>query len=166
MRSSIIAAILTISAWGCDGSPAEPTPPAASTPPAAPHGGDAHGGDAPAGDASAVPAGARVFFVSPAAGAEVSSPVKVQMGVEGMMVNPAGELKAGTGHHHIIVDSGGVAAGVAVPADETHIHYGKGQTETELELSPGEHTLTLQFANGVHQSYGPQLSNSIQITVK
>ena len=61
----------------------------------------------------------------------------------------------GTGHHHLIVDGKAVPKGSVVPADATHMHFGKGQTETTLKLPPGKHTLTLQFADGAHQSYGP-----------
>jgi hypothetical protein len=133
------------------------------------HGG-AHGHGEAAADVSAdmvaVPEGARSFFVSPADKAEVTSPLTVEMGVEGMQVQPAGEVKAGTGHHHIIIDGQSIGAGTPVPADDRHIHYGQGQTSTTLELAPGEHTLTLQFANGVHLSYGPQMSSTITVTVK
>lgn len=123
-----------------------------------------HGKDA--GAPMKPPEGAKVMFVEPADGATVKSPVMVKMGVEGMTVQPAGELKEGTGHHHIIVDSDAVPFGTAVPADEKHIHFGKGQTETELELEPGEHTLQLQFADGAHRSYGEQVSAKITITVE
>ena len=56
--------------------------------------------------------------------------------------------------------------GETIPANETHIHYGKGQTEATIELSPGKHTLTLQFANGIHQSYGEAWSKTITVNVK
>ena len=72
----------------------------------------------------------------------------------------------GTGHHHLIIDGHPVEAGKAVPADATHLHFGKGQTETTLKLAPGPHTLTLQFADGLHQSYGPEMSATITVTVK
>jgi hypothetical protein len=116
-------------------------------------------------DPLAVPEGAKVSFVAPADGATVQSPVKVTMGIEGMTVKPAGALEANTGHHHIIVDDAGVTKGTAVPADATHIHFGAGQTETELKLAPGKHTLTLQFADGLHRSYGPGMSTTITVTV-
>ena len=112
-----------------------------------------------------VPEGAKVFFVSPADGAKVTSPVAVKMGIEGMTVKPAGELENGTGHHHIIIDADSVAKGAVVPADDKHKHFGKGQTETTLELQPGEHTLRLQFADGIHRSYGPKMEQAIKITV-
>ena len=134
--------------------------------------GEGHGGagDHAKKDAGAhigpVPEGAKVFFVSPKDGETVTSPVKIQMGIEGMEVQPAGKIQDGTGHHHIIIDADPIAKGTLVPADDNHKHFGKGQTETELNLAPGEHTLQLQFANGVHLSYGEQMSTKIKITVQ
>lgn len=132
------------------------------------HGND-HGHDHDKPDAATPDkpaAGAKVMFVSPADGDKVKSPLKVVMGVEGMTIQPAGDLKAGTGHHHLIIDSDPVAFGTAVPADETHIHFGKGETEAEVELEPGEHKLMLQLADGVHRSYGEQMSATITVTVE
>jgi len=115
---------------------------------------------------------ASVQFVGIEDGATVTGPlvdgkvsVHVGMGVEGAQVRPAGELEAGTGHHHIIVDGPATPFGTAVPADDRHIHFGGGQTEADVMLTPGEHTLTLQFADGMHRSYGPDLSTRISITV-
>ena len=125
-----------------------------------------HGKMAAGAHIGAVPEGAKVFFVSPATGATVTSPVKIQMGIEGMEVQPAGKIQDGSGHHHIVIDAEPVAKGALVPADDNHKHFGKGQTETELQLAPGEHTLQLQFANGVHLSYGEQMSSTITITVE
>ena len=96
----------------------------------------------------------------------MKSPVKVKMGIEGMIVQAAGEIVEGTGHHHIIIDSPSVPRGTAVQADDKHVHFGKGQKETELTLAAGEHKIQLQFANGAHISYGPQLSTEITITVE
>jgi len=108
----------------------------------------------------------RVFFESPEDGATVKSPVKLKFGVEGMEVAPAGEVVAGTGHHHVIIDSKYVDEGQPVPADDKHVHFGMGQTEAELELPPGEHTLTMQFADGAHVSYGEVMATTITITVE
>jgi len=105
-------------------------------------------------------------FVEPKNGATVTSPFKVVFGVSGMTVKPAGDMTTNTGHHHLIINAEGIPNGVVVPADATHIHYGKGQTETEVNLPPGKYKLTMQFANGAHQSYGPQLSKSIDVIVK
>ncbi|SUA89248.1 DUF4399 domain-containing protein [Pandoraea pulmonicola] len=108
----------------------------------------------------------RVFFVSPANGATVTNPVVVKFGVEGMEIKPAGDMTSNTGHHHLIVDGAPISAGQVVPTDDTHLHFGKGQTETSVNLTPGDHTLTMQFANGAHQSYGPAMSQTIKVHVK
>ena len=107
-----------------------------------------------------------VSFIQPMDGAVVGRQVKVVMGVRGMRVEPAGEVRPDRGHHHLIIDGGPIAAGKAVPKDERHRHFGKGQTQAVIELSPGPHTLTLQFADGHHRSYGPTMSQTIHITVK
>ena len=107
----------------------------------------------------------RVFFDSPSDGATVTSPVKVKFGLEGMKIAPLGDMTDKTGHHHLIINGGVVKAGETVPADEKHLHFGKGQTETEVSLPPGKYTLTLQFGNGAHQSYGPGMSKTITVTV-
>lgn len=131
----------------------------------------AHAPDAPPADAPVapppLPVGApRVFFVEPAEGAQVASPVKVVFGLEGMTVQPAGTLAEGTGHHHLIVDGAPIPAGAQVPKDAQHIHFGGGQTETTLELAPGPHSLTMQFADGNHVSYGPGMATTLNVTVK
>lgn len=109
--------------------------------------------------------GHRVFFVEPADGATVTSPVKMVFGAEGVEIRAAGELVAGSGHHHVVVDGGPVEAGAVVPKDDRHIHYGLGQTEATLPLVPGPHTLTLQLADGLHRSYGPGLTATISVVV-
>jgi len=107
-----------------------------------------------------------IDFIEPADGATVRNPVHVNMSVAGMRVQAAGKEIEGTGHHHLIIDGGPIPAGTPVPADAQHLHFGKGQTETTIELPPGKHTLTLQFADGLHRSYGPALSKTIHIDVK
>jgi hypothetical protein len=110
---------------------------------------------------------ARVFFTSPRDGATVTSPVKVTMGAENFVVEPAGKVKAGAGHLHIMVDTDCVTAGAVVTADATHLHYGKGQLEAELGLSPGTHTLCLQAADGAHIALaGAGMTQKITLTVK
>ena len=162
--------LLTIALTACTGTPTpDGEPPAAAktatkapaSQPAAGHGGH---GDVDA--ATFVPLeGASVAFGEPTDGATVTSPVKVVMTVTGATVQPAGVPKKGTGHHHILINTEPTAAGTTVPKDDTHIHYGDGSTEAELTLPAGEHTLTLQFADGMHRSYGPDVSQTIKVTV-
>ena len=108
----------------------------------------------------------KVMIIEPKDGATVATKFKVKFGIEGMRVESAGKVTPGSGHHHLIVDGTPVAKGQVVPNDATHMHYGKGQTETDLTLKPGAHTLTLQFADGAHMSYGEMMSQTIHITVK
>ena len=112
------------------------------------------------------PEGAEVYIVQPQDGAEVKSPVTVVFGLKGMGVAPAGVDMEGTGHHHLIVNATLPPADEGIPADENHIHFGGGQTETTLELEPGEHTLQLLLGDKNHVPHDPPIaSERISITV-
>lgn len=110
----------------------------------------------------------RVFFVNLKNGDTIAQKSTIKFGVEGMSIVPAGQAADDKtkGHHHLLIDQGPIQAGELVGADATHIHFGKGQTETEVTLSPGKHKLTLQFADGAHRSYGEAMSASVQVTVR
>lgn len=115
----------------------------------------------------AVPEGAKISFGNIKDGATVTSPLKIEMVAEGIRVDTAGPVIAGVGHHHILVDAGdSVETGRVIPMDSAHIHFGKGQTSTELNLSPGRHRITLQFADGLHRSYGSRLTAAVTVLVK
>lgn len=109
---------------------------------------------------------AYVFFKYPTDGATVPSPVYVEMGVSGMEIEPAGVVKVGFGHHHILINQTSWPEGSVIPMSDSTIHYGKGQTDTTVELEPGTYILSLQFANGVHASYGEKMAASITVTVE
>ncbi|HKJ82812.1 MAG TPA: DUF4399 domain-containing protein [Mariprofundaceae bacterium] len=119
-----------------------------------------------AGATAAHAGGEGVYFASPANGSSVGHKVKVVMGVVGMKVHHAGKVIKNTGHFHLIVDGAYVPKGQVVPKDATHMHFGKGQTETTITLPSGPHTLTLQFADGHHVSYGKVMSRTIHVTVR
>lgn len=113
------------------------------------------------------PAGARVYIISPANGAEVSSPVKVLFGLSGMGVAPAGVDKENTGHHHLIIDGSDAMPAKGMPMGTNVKHFGGGQTEAEIELTPGAHTLQLGFGDKNHVPFDPPLmSEKISVTVK
>jgi Domain of unknown function (DUF4399) len=121
-----------------------------------------------AADRMAAPAGAEVYFIAPQNGAKVHSPVTIKFGLKGMGIAPAGIKFDNTGHHHLLVDTdvSELKLDAPMPATDKIVHFGKGQTETTLTLTPGKHTLQLVFADYLHQSFDPPLtSKKITITV-
>jgi hypothetical protein len=113
------------------------------------------------------PAGAEVYFVSPANGAEVTSPVTIRFGLRGMGVAPAGVTSPNTGHHHLLIDVAELPPdNLPLPATEQIRHFGLGQTEVSLELPPGQHTLQLVVGDALHIPHDPPVrSDKITITV-
>lgn len=110
----------------------------------------------------------KVWFTEPKNEATVSKTFKMKFDQKGLKIKPAGEDMENkkAGHFHVIVDGTFTPEGAVVPADATHIHYGKAQMEAELTLTPGKHTLTLQVADGAHRSLGEKLSQTITVNVK
>ncbi len=118
-------------------------------------------------DRTPAPEGARAYIVSPSDGATVASPVHVVFGLEGMGVAPAGVDKPMTGHHHILIDADLETPDRPIPADDRHVHFGGGQTETTLDLAPGTHTLQLVLGDHNHVPHDPPVvSRKITITVR
>lgn len=111
--------------------------------------------------------GASVFFIEPADGATLQSPVTVKFGIKGMEVAPAGTQTPNTGHHHLLINVEELPdLSKPIPADEQHRHFGKGQTEASIELAPGTHTLRLLLGDGMHVPHKPVvMSDPITITV-
>jgi hypothetical protein len=145
----------------------EKTPPAATPPaPVAPEHDHDHN-HAPSGGAPAPTTTKSVAFAWPMPGSKVFSTFDVRFAVTGMAVRPAGEdvMDKSSGHHHLLIDTGAVPAGQVIPKDETHLHFGKGETTTSVTLTPGPHQLQMQLADGAHISYGPELSAAMDVTV-
>lgn len=112
--------------------------------------------------------GAKVYIISPQDGSAVSSPVTIKFGLAGMGVAPAGVNKPSTGHHHLLIDTPNLPD-LKLPLASTDKikHFGKGQTETSLNLSPGKHTLQLVLGNYAHTPHDkPLVSEKITIQVK
>ncbi len=111
--------------------------------------------------------GASVYIISPANGEAVASTFKVQFGLNGMGIAPAGTEKAGTGHHHLIVDGDINAIPKNLPIATQATHFGGGQTEKTLTLSKGKHTLQLLLADKFHIPHTPVVqSEKITVFVK
>jgi len=117
---------------------------------------------------ASAPADAKVTILSPEAGASVTSPVTVEFGLEGMEVAKAGTGQENTGHHHLLVDLDQLPPMDApLPSTDQVIHFGGGQTSTELELEPGEHTLQLLLGDSGHVPHKPPvMSEKITVTVE
>jgi|SRR5271155_2992788 len=111
--------------------------------------------------------GARVFFIQPFNGATVTSPVEVIFGSELVAVRPVpeGEPGGNTGHHDLLINLGGVPDGAEIRSDKQHLLFDKGETRAQVNLPPGEYTLTLQFADGNERSHGTEMSATIHVTV-
>ncbi|MEM7215612.1 MAG: DUF4399 domain-containing protein [Pseudomonadota bacterium] len=121
------------------------------------------------------PEGAEQYFVNIKDGDVISGPVHIIFGLKGMGVAPAGVEKENTGHHHVLIDRPLLGEGedgaeefeYSIPADENHLHFGKGQTETVIDLAPGEHTLQLVLGDWAHVPHNPPvMTEQITITVK
>jgi hypothetical protein len=113
------------------------------------------------------PTGAEVYIISPKDGAKVHNPVRVQFGLKGMGIAPAGVKFENTGHHHLLIDTEAPAElSAPLPATDKIVHFGKGQTETTLTLKPGKHTLQLLLGDMNHVPHAPPvISKKITITV-
>jgi hypothetical protein len=144
---------LTIAVAACSSGTPESSPPASS-----------------AGGTAAKPGGApRVFFVEPADGATVKSPVHLRFGSENFTISPVPEkvetVREGVGHYHLGVDTDCYEPKMEiVKGTPAWIHYGKGESEMDLQLTPGRHTLSLQIGDDKHVTL-PGLCSQITISV-
>ena len=117
---------------------------------------------------STSPANAEVYFIQPIDGAVLKGPVRVVFGLKNMGVSPAGVNKENTGHHHLLIDVDVLPDLTApLPVSDNVEHFGGGQTEAEIVLAPGKHTLQLVLGNYVHVPHDkPVLSEKITIIVE
>jgi hypothetical protein len=93
----------------------------------------------------------------------VKTPVVVSLEATGVTIEPSGDVHAGAGHFHVLIDSGCLAAGGVIAKDDSHLHLGKGQLTAEIPLAPGTHRLCLQLGDGAHTALA--LTDEISITV-
>ncbi|HZE11808.1 MAG TPA: DUF4399 domain-containing protein [Burkholderiales bacterium] len=111
--------------------------------------------------------GAKVYFIEPQDGATVGQEFTVKFGLVGMGVAPVGVDVENTGHHHLLIDDATADMNAPIPADATHVHFGRGQTETKIKLPPGRHTLQLLLGDKNHIPHDkPVMSDKITVTVK
>lgn len=116
---------------------------------------------------SKAPTDVQLYIISPKDGETVTSPVTVRFGLRGMGIAPAGVAFENTGHHHLLIDAELPALNRPIPADANHVHFGKGQTEAVITLTPGRHRLQLLLADHLHIPHDPPVtSKPITITVQ
>ena len=115
------------------------------------------------------PVDAQVYYIDLKDGDTVTSPVTIRFGLSGMGVAPAGTQAPNSGHHHLIIDDKieGEALNAAIPMDEKHLHFGKGQTEAVVTLPKGQHTLQLVVGDWTHIPHNPPvMSERITVNVE
>ena len=112
------------------------------------------------------PSNASVYFISPVDEESISGKVKVRFDLENFGVAPAGIQIENTGPHHLIIDADLPSLNLPIPANDNYVHFGKGQTEVELELSKGTHTLQLLLGDFRHIPHDPPIySKRIEVYV-
>jgi Domain of unknown function (DUF4399) len=126
----------------------------------------AGGSTAQTGGPTPSPAGSAVYFIGLKDGDTIPTKSTIHFGLKGMGVAPAGSDRANSGHHHLIIDAPTPPLNVEIPNDFQHLHFGAGQTETDLTLTPGEHTLQLVFGDKNHIPHSPPvMSDRIKVKV-
>jgi hypothetical protein len=112
------------------------------------------------------PAGAAVYFVDLKDGQTVQPNFVVHFGLTNMGVAPAGTDRPNSGHHHLLIDADLPPLDQPIPNDFNHLHFGAGQTEASVTLTPGPHTLQLLLGDKDHIPHSPPvMSPRIKIIV-
>ena len=110
--------------------------------------------------------GAEVHFIDLKDGATVPTKVTIRFGLREMGVAPAGSERANSGHHHLLIDTELPPLDQPIPNDFNHLHFGAGQTEADITLKPGTHTLQLLLGDKDHIPHNPPvMSPRIRIVV-
>jgi hypothetical protein len=109
-----------------------------------------------------------LYIVSPQDGATVKSPLTVVFGLRGMGITHAGDDFPNSGHHHLLIDvNTSLSLTEPMPHNKNYIHYAAGQTEAQIDLPPGKHTLQLVLSDSKHYSFNPPVvSKQITVTVR
>lgn len=120
----------------------------------------------PAWAQSPAPADAVLYIIWPRDGMKVRSPFTVRFGLKNMGVTRAGDATPNMGHHHLLVDvNDPINPNEPIPSSRRHIHFGAGQTETQLELPPGNHKLQLVLGDAEHRPFKPVVASKV-VTVR
>ena len=113
-----------------------------------------------------ISANPKVYFINIEEGDRVESPFLIQFGLSGMGIAPAGTDRANTGHHHLLINVNEIDLSKPIPSSSSHIHFGGGQTESLIDLMPGDYSMQLVLGDMTHTPHNPPIiSQRINITV-
>ena len=116
--------------------------------------------------AFSISANPKVYFINLEDGDRVESPFLIQFGLSGMGIAPAGTDRANTGHHHLLINVNDIDLSKPIPSSSNHIHFGGGQTESLVDLMPGDYSIQLVLGDMTHTPHNPPIiSQRINITV-
>ena len=108
----------------------------------------------------------KVYFINLEDGDRVESPFLIQFGLSGMGIAPAGTDRSNTGHHHLLINVDDIDLSKPIPSSSNHIHFGGGQTESLVDLMPGDYSMQLVLGDMTHTPHNPPIiSKRINITV-
>lgn len=106
--------------------------------------------------------GASVDFANISDGDRLPNSFVVNVTISGMGIAPAGVDIENTGHHHLLIDVQELPDfNQPLPANDNFQHFGEGQTETELWLADGEHSLQLMLADHTHTPHEPPVMSKV-----
>ena len=113
-----------------------------------------------------ISANPKVYFINLEDGDRVESPFLIQFGLSGMGIAPAGTDRSNTGHHHLLINVDDIDLSKPIPSSSNHIHFGGGQTESLVDLMPGDYSMQLVLGDMTHTPHNPPIiSQRINITV-
>ena len=116
--------------------------------------------------AFSISASPKVYFINLEDGDKVESPFLIQFGLSGMGIAPAGTDRENTGHHHLLINVNDIDLSKPIPSSSNHIHFGGGQTESLVDLVPGDYSIQLVLGDMTHTPHNPPIiSQRINITV-
>ena len=113
-----------------------------------------------------ISANPKVYFINLEDGDRLESPFLIQFGLSGMGIAPAGTDRSNTGHHHLLINVNEIDLSKPIPSSSSHIHFGGGQTESLIDLMPGDYSMQLVLGDMTHTPHNPPIiSQRINITV-
>ena len=125
--------------------------------------------DQPEADAAPAAAPRTVRILEPANGSVVEGPdLRVVLEVDGMMIRPAGDTTANSGHHHLYLDADLTDPAMPVPTiPGSVVHMGDGSSEYTFEgVEPGMHRLIAVVADFAHFPLQPWVVDTVEVMVR